>query len=794
MASANNGTGKDTAPEDFSSAISVDTVETAKLDARVYSADDFDGQAEGAASSGSLSHAMLQAALVTEQPDGGDGQFVENADMSEDGDEIAAQERPQPTSDRDAQPMTAMRAAEADSASGSRAEYTMTTVIEAPEPRAEAAPFAEGASSAANNSTSSGGGDRTITIEGADGASTIIFNETTNNFNTFNYNITNIDNSSVGDTIVIGGNQTVITNIVEGPTTNNYNDVSIDEVNIVGDTIVGDTLIQLGDDITTIINNIGGGAGGGGGGGGGGGPITIDIGDITTEPGGIVDLGDVITSIGPVVVEVVSTEQIIDLAGVIVSPVVGSLVDIDIGDVAGDVIAIGDIAGDVTNNVDNIVDIGDVATDVGQLLGDITINLGDVTTDIGDLVGDITLDLGSVVGDTTTDIGNIVNVGDLVDVITGDFGDLVGDTTVGIGNLLGDVTVGVGDIVETGDVSLDLIGDVTVNLVDVVDAGLVGISGITATVADILDGETGGLPDLGGDTDPDLVVNAGVGVGATSTALPTIEVPLDPVEEILGDIDIDLAAEAGLLTPDDALLDVVLDAPAVPLVESAEAELAIESPEPAENLIGDAGDLAADAGEAASAAIDALAGGDGGDTDLVEDIVSAAVDPAALAPAIADAAESLGTELGLPEAGGGPGGDSDLVIDGAIAAAGTETPPIGIALPLDPLETAAGDIDLHVDAAVELLAQADPGNAGTLGSDLGLAADAPSMPGLDETSAEFSLGDLFARDPGTDPAGAMSIADAGADVLPQPSGDVTGGLSSVIDHLPAETHHGLGLF
>ena len=79
MDSDKGGYGSQAIPEDFSSAISVDSVEAAKLDARIYSADDFDGQAEGAASSGNFNYAFLQATMVGDRPDDAQGNPYDEA-------------------------------------------------------------------------------------------------------------------------------------------------------------------------------------------------------------------------------------------------------------------------------------------------------------------------------------------------------------------------------------------------------------------------------------------------------------------------------------------------------------------------------------------------------------------------------------------------------------------------------------------------------------------------------------------------------------------------------------------
>ena len=246
--------------------------------------------------------------------------------------------------------------------------------------------------------------------------------------------------------------------------------------------------------------------------------------------------------------------------------------------------------GDVTDGSDvTTVDLPDL---VGGVVGDVTDVVGDVVGVVGDVVGDV----GGVVGDVVGDVVHVV--GDLVGDLTGTVGDAVG-IVGGIGEELlgavGDVTCATGEIVHglTGTVA-DTVGCLVGSLDGVTCAvggltdqaanlgseafGIVGgaldgaghltgvAGGALAAVGDIaagldqgcgpLDGLTQGLVGAGNDVlgllgsgdgsascgDTDLTLNAGLVGGEAPIAVLAAEVPLDPVEALVGDIDIEFGA------------------------------------------------------------------------------------------------------------------------------------------------------------------------------------------------------------------------------------------------------------
>ncbi len=192
-----------------------------------------------------------------------------------------------------------------------------------------------------------------------------------------------------------------------------------------------------------------------------------------------------------------------------------------------------------------------------------------------------------------------------------------------------------------------------------------------------------------------------------------------------------------MLNSADQLLDVVVDAPAVPVVDTVNAEVGVDN----------------------------LLGGDAGGLLNTGDVVS-----------------TVGDVLG-----GDTSGDTDLVIDTGLGLGDTATTVPTLEVPLDPVETIVGDIDLHVDAAADLLNQSDP--SGPLASSLDLGVDGSTLPVVDSATTELSLSDLFSTD-----ASSTTAMDTGADSLPQPEGDVSTGLTSVADNIQLDTNPGMGLF
>jgi len=719
-------------PDDFSSAITVDSVEAAKLDARVFSADDFDGQAEGAASSGNFNYAMMQGDILGDVPPDSAVRWEDSAGQAQ-AYEMPLDDSAQPAltqivftdSAPPAQPTETAVASEDQTQAVAGPTFTSTSVYSAN----AGDTHAENTHTSETTNTSTHEFVQEIIREGGgsdgDGDITIIINETNNITNT-TYNTINIDNSVTGDTITdIGGD---VTNIIDlgGGGLGSVTNVVETVVNVIGD-VVGDTVTSVTGDVTNILTEVVGGLG-------------DTVGDITETITNILDLGDLGDTVGDVVGDVTNILDLGDL-GDTIGDVVGDVTNIlDLGD-------LGDTVGGVTETVTNILDLGDLGDTIGGVTETVT-NLLDLG-DLGDTVGGITEtvtnildlgDLGGTVGGVTETVTNILDLGDLggtvggiTETVTnildlGDLGDTVGGVTETVTNLLG------GDIDGT-------VGGVTETVTNLLDLGDIGdtITNVTETVTNLLGdgGPTGGLPDIVGDLlggggspggDTDLVIDAALGDGGSILSIPTIEIPLDPVESLLGDIDLhfDSAVDPSQVLDGSVvenLVSAVGDGDVGGLLENVsnllgggngEGDVAIGigqgggqvsplgiSLDPVEALLGNIDIGLAGTNEVVTIDDSLVPGLDGAGDPIgaVTDIVTGALGGDAPAGGLT---EFIGDLLG---GGTGGGADSDLIVDTSVGLGdqAIDLPALGV--PLDPVEGLLGDINL--DAPADLTSVVD---------------------------------------------------------------------------------------
>ncbi|MFC7610702.1 hypothetical protein [Teichococcus aestuarii] len=374
---------------------------------------------------------------------------------------------------------------------------------------------------------------------------------------------------------------------------------------------------------------------------------------------------------------------------------------------------------------------------VEALLGDIDLP---VTADLGGLLaggapatgGDTDLAL-----DATLPGGTPLEVAVGLDPVEALLGDIDLPATADLGGVLaGGAPAAEGDT----DLALDatLPGgtplEVAVGL-DPVEALLGDIDlPVTADLGGVL---AGGAPAAGGDTD--LALDATLPGG---TPLE-VAVGLDPVEALLGDIDLPVTADLGGVLAGGAPAtggdtDLALDAT---LPGGTPLEVAVGL-DPVEALLGDIDlPVTADLGGV-------LAGGApaaGGDTDLALDATLPGGTPLEVAVGL-DPVEALLGDIDLPVtadlggvlAGGAPatGGDTDLTLDATLPG-GT---PLEVAVGLDPVEALLGDIDLPLTADLGgVLAGGAPAAEG----DTDLALDADLFGALSsEMMAEFNLAEI----------------------------------------------------
>lgn len=392
-------------------------------------------------------------------------------------------------------------------------------------------------------------------------------------------------------------------------------------------------------------------------------------------------------------------------------------VDIDLGDIInlGDVnIDLGDITNVITTTITEITDI------VHNILD------GGLTLQLDTLISDITnLDLSLLLGDQTFDVINqIVDLSPVTDLLDPVI-DLDGLILADVGSVLsllhdgghehhtGDMDLGLGlDVLAT---DLPLVNGVTDILVDPVE-DLVGDIDILADIGlDLFN--SGEVDNATGDTD--LVADLGLDLVDGGVLDGELHIPLDPLENIIGDIDIDVGAAVNLLA--DTAQDIV-----DPFSGGSQAD----------NLFSAIGDTLG---------------------ETVADISP-----------LPDFGEEL---VSFDLLGGGnihqAHGDTDLTLDGDIDVLGLDVIDIGfIDVPLDPIETILGDIDVDVNAVLDLLDQTDLHNiTDNFVSDQDgefLEWTENALPGVSDLlgcDTDHGIGDL----------------------LPAPIGDLTEGLGGLLD-------------
>lgn len=422
---------------------------------------------------------------------------------------------------------------------------------------------------------------------------------------------------------------------------------------------------------------------------------------------------------------------------------------------------------------------GDTLIDI-DINNDQTINLGDITNIFNDLFeGGLTLhldailspitslDLDLISGDTITNLLNPVidlsSVTDLLEPII-DLDGLVLADLHSIFTLFqdgehehraGDTDVGLGLDVITGDLPLlNGVTDIALNPVE----DLVGDIDILADLGlDLFD--TSAIDNNAGDSD--LTLDLGIDALDGEILNGGLDIPLDPVEAIVGDIDLDIGAAADLLGQ---AADLLVDG--------------FDGGSDSDNLVVDIGDGVADL---AGQLLPGLSGGDENTPDITADAdvgvldqqvadldIDEMLDP--VEPLIGDA--EADTDIGLDLLGGNEtdnaAGDTDIDTDLDLDLLGQDVVEIDlIDVPLDPVEELTGDIDLGLNAALDLLnSDADDGGVNDL---LDNEAGSDTILGNWTENDLPDAGDLF----GDGDQGLGSI-------LPEPVGDIGEGLGGLL--------------
>lgn len=335
-------------------------------------------------------------------------------------------------------------------------------------------------------------------------------------------------------------------------------------------------------------------------------------------------------------------------------------------------------------------------TDAAQdILGDATETIQDILTnpaDISATATDALQDLPQTVADLSDAAGGVLD--DLTNDATAPLTDLLGDVTTAVTGLADGLLSGLngdgtdGDAAASLAAELPLIGETAIPL----DLGLDPVEDLLGDLdLDFGLGLGGDISNAAGDTD--LTLNTGIDLVDHGLAQTGLDLPLDAVEGVTGDLDIDLGAAAntfGDLAPD--------------IVNADAGGTGTDSPLA---MLGDALQDIADAPAAlltSDGDSDAQAGLSIGDLDIP---LAVGLDP------VEDLAGDLDLGLGLdiagddtPDSGSGGSGDTDLTIATGLDLADNGLAALTQDAPLDLVEAVTGDIDIDLDAAADIFGDA----------------------------------------------------------------------------------------
>lgn len=221
----------------------------------------------------------------------------------------------------------------------------------------------------------------------------------------------------------------------------------------------------------------------------------------------------------------------------------------DLNDVIG---TLGTAVGGIATAVDAAV--GDALATIG--LGDLAGGFLDPALEMADgILSDPVGAISGILDNPAAAIGDVTGLAaDLADGLTSDPMGAVADVADALGGVVGDVA----DALGLGEIDGGIL-DPVLDLADGVLADPAGAVGdLLADPAGAVGDLAGGLLGLGGapeEGDTDLVVDVGIDVAGLGLPGVADEINLDPVEGIVGDIDIDVSAAGEILGGgDDGLL------------------------------------------------------------------------------------------------------------------------------------------------------------------------------------------------------------------------------------------------
>lgn len=429
--------------------------------------------------------------------------------------------------------------------------------------------------------------------------------------------------------------------------------------------------------------------------------------------------------------------------------------------------------GDVLSGLDAIISTDDLLGGASDLIDNLA--SGDLLGDNG-LLGDGAL-LDGVLGEDGI-LGEGLLGGDLL----GDGGLLQGGALDGLNNavesLLGDLSGGLpgGDGDPVGDLLDGVLGGDADPVGDLLGGVLGGGDG--DPVGDLLGGILGGSPDDGAGADTDLTVDTGFDLGDAIIDQVDLDATLDPIENLVGDIDIGLNIQTDavqdILNGDvEGAVDSVLDN----LTNGIDLNLALLNPEDEQN-------------SGVELNLDSVTDGVLGD-GVVDDVLG----------------DLTGGLLGNGDVDE-PGADDDLSIDTGFGLGDVILDQVDLDATLDPVENLVGDIDIGINIQTDAVEDILSGDLeGALDSvvdnlangidiDIALLNPEPNQNGGLDASGLGGLGDL-AGDllSGGGQLGSWPEATVGGDLLGgvgDALGDVLGG-GSILPEPEGLLSEGLGL-
>ena len=339
-----------------------------------------------------------------------------------------------------------------------------------------------------------------------------------------------------------------------------------------------------------------------------------------------------------------------------------------------------------------------------------------------------------------------------------------------------------GDIDAVGldvlDVNADVLLDPVESIVGDVDVAL------DADI-DLLNPDTNTTAEGGDDTD--LVVDGDIDIAGTNILDVEADIPLDPVEAVVGDLDIELDAQADLIGSGEGTGEEIEDntgevSDAVnSALQTTADELDTIATELDDSLLNNPAD------ETGNSDTDLTVDGDVDvlDSNVLDVAAEVILDPVEAIVGDIDADLDAGLDLINPGAETTGQDDEDLTVDTDLNIAGLDILDVDADINLDPVEAIVGDLDVSLDTETDLLNWGGDSTDGDIMSAIdNIDGTSESASGSDETASNDvetgspeGLGEL-AFDQNESDSDASSEQGVNADdVLPDPSGTVLEGLS-----------------